>query len=231
MRRTAQSQITVVDTEADVLTNPLQIAIVDDHAMFSESLARVFADDSAIVCKGQFSGVQSALSGLRSSTVDVVLLDVDLGPERGIDFVIAAGQVGIQARILVLTAGCSGQQAIQLMRHGVAGILHKHQPVATLREAILKVAQGGVYLEQKYLAPVFDCVTYNRAAESRLSEREQILIRSVLQGLTNKEIGERLGISEGAVKAALHQVFRSLGVRTRVQMAKVALERYRDQLQ
>lgn len=200
--------------------------------MFAEALVRVLTEDPELVCAGQFSSVQAALIGLRSAEPDVVLLDVDLGAERAIDLVIATKSAGMTARILILTAGCSGQQAIQLVRNGVAGILHKHRPVAMLRAAILKVAAGGVFLEEEYLGAVFKSVDRTtRDAEPRLSEREHILIRSVLQGLTNKEIGTRLGISEGAVKASLHQLFQNLGVRTRAQMVKVALEKFRDQLQ
>lgn len=210
----------------------VRVAIVDDHAMFAEGVIRVLADDPEIACLEQFNTVSAALAGLRAAKFEIVLLDVDLGPERAIDLVVAAKQAGIQTRFLVLTAGCSGQQAVQLVRHGVAGILHKHRPVSFLREAILKVSSGGVFLEDEYLSPVMQSMDRSsREADPKLTDREQILIRSVLQGLTNKEIAVRLGLSEGAVKAALHQVFQQLGVRTRAQMVKVALERYRDQLQ
>jgi two-component system, NarL family, nitrate/nitrite response regulator NarL len=212
--------------------NRIRVVIVDDHAMFAEGLGRMLSDDTEFMCVGLYSNVSGALAGLRNTETDLILLDVDLGSERAVDLVVAAREAGIQARILVLTAGCSGQQAIQLVRHGVAGILHKHKPVSALREAIVKVASGGVYLEEDYLAPVFRSMDRTaRESETKLTEREQVLVRSVLQGLTNKEIGTRLGISEGAVKASLHQFFQNLGVRTRAQMVKVALERFRDQLQ
>lgn len=221
-----------MDTVADVEHEKVTVVIVDDHAMFAEGVIRVLADDPDIACTDQFNTVPSALAALRTAQAGVVLLDVDLGPERAIDLVVAAKQAGIDTRFLVLTAGCSGPQAVQLVRHGVAGILHKHRPVAALREAIIKVAAGGVFLEEDYLSAVMQSMDRtSREAEPKLSDREQILIRSVLQGLTNKEIGVRLGISEGAVKAALHHVFQQFGVRTRAQMVKIALEKFRDQLQ
>jgi two-component system nitrate/nitrite response regulator NarL len=64
----------------------------------------------------------------------------------------------------------------------------------------------------------------------KLTERDQIVLRLIFQGLSNRDIGERLEISEGAVKASLRQLFGKLKVRTRAQLVKVALEQYRDQL-
>jgi DNA-binding NarL/FixJ family response regulator len=64
----------------------------------------------------------------------------------------------------------------------------------------------------------------------RLTDRDKTVLRFIFQGLTNKDIGLRLQISEGAVKASLRQLFEKLKVRTRAQLVKVALEQYRDQL-
>jgi two-component system, NarL family, nitrate/nitrite response regulator NarL len=120
---------------------------------------------------------------------------------------------------------------VQLVQSGVAGILHKHQPSEVLRDAVRQVAAGGVFLEKDYLGSVFRSMDRTKShAKPRLSERERDLIRSLFQGLTNKEIGAQLAISEGAVKASLHQLFDKLGARTRAQLVKLALEQYRDQL-
>jgi two-component system nitrate/nitrite response regulator NarL len=68
------------------------------------------------------------------------------------------------------------------------------------------------------------------AAEPALTERDKTVLRFIFQGLTNKDIGARPEISESAVKSSLRQLFEKLGVRTRAQLVRVALERYRDQL-
>ena len=69
-----------------------------------------------------------------------------------------------------------------------------------------------------------------RQSRPKLTDRDKTVLRFIFQGLTNKEIGSRLEISEGAVKASLRQLFSKLGARTRAQLVKVALEQYRDQL-
>jgi two-component system nitrate/nitrite response regulator NarL len=161
----------------------------------------------------------------------MVLLDVDLGPERALDFILEAKRRGFSGQFLVVTAGVSGPEAVQLVQAGVAGILHKHHSTDALLQTIRRVASGEVCLEQLYLGALFRSV--DRTKEStrpRLTERDKKVLRFVFQGLTNKEIGSRIEISEGAVKFSLRQLCEKLGVRTRAQLVKVALEQYRDQL-
>lgn len=161
----------------------------------------------------------------------MVILDVDLGSERALDFVLEARKRGFGGQILVLTAGVSGPEAVQLVQAGVAGILHKQHSSETLRDAVHQVAAGGVFLEKDYLGSLFQSVDRTRShTKPQLGERERDLIRYLFQGMTNKEIGSKLEISEGAVKASLHQLFEKTGARTRAQLVKVALEQYRDQL-
>jgi two-component system nitrate/nitrite response regulator NarL len=130
-----------------------------------------------------------------------------------------------------VTAGVSGQEAVQLVQAGVAGILHKQHSTEKLSDAIRQVAAGEVCLEQDYLTSLFRSVDRTKPqTQPKLTERDKTVLRFIFQGLTNKDISARLEISEGAVKASLRQLFDKLGVRTRAQLVKVALEQYRDQL-
>jgi two-component system nitrate/nitrite response regulator NarL len=148
-----------------------------------------------------------------------------------LDFVIHAKRKGFEGQILVLTAGVSGPEAVQLVQAGVSGILHKHHSTSELCNTIRQVAAGEVCLEKDYLGSLFQTVDRTRTqARPTLTERDKTVLRFIFQGLTNKEVGNRLEISEGAVKASLRLLFQKLGVRTRSQLVKVALEQYRDQL-
>jgi len=114
---------------------------------------------------------------------------------------------------------------------GVAGILHKQHSTEKLSDAIRQVAAGEVCLEQDYLTSLFRSVDRTKPqTQPKLTDRDKTVLRFIFQGLTNKDISARLEISEGAVKASLRQLFDKLGVRTRAQLVKVALEQYRDQL-
>ncbi len=123
------------------------------------------------------------------------------------------------------------QEAVQLVQVGVAGILHKHHSTDELCNTIRQVAAGEVYLEQEYFTSLYRSVDRTKA-QSRLllTERDKVVLRFIFQGLTNRDIGARLNISESGVKSSLRQLFDKLGVRTRAQLVKIALEQYRDQL-
>jgi len=209
----------------------INLLLVDDHAMFREGLARVLEKEPGIKIVAQCGSSSEALAVLNKSGATMVLLDVDLGRERALDFVLEAKKKGFEGQILIVTAGISGQEAVQLVQAGVTGILHKHHSTDVLRQTIRQAAAGEVCLEQDYLTPLFRSVDRTRGqSRPKLTDRDKTVLRFIFQGLTNKEIGSRLEISEGAVKASLRQLFSKLGARTRAQLVKVALEQYRDQL-
>ena len=208
----------------------IKVLLVDDHAMFREGLARMLATEADLEVVGEVSSVKEALSRLNTPT-DVVLLDVDLGGERALEFVERAKAVPFQGRILIVTAGISSREAVQLVQAGVAGILHKNHPTKVLCGAIRKVVAGEACIEDEYLTALFQSV--DRASTGlhpRFTERDRVVVQHVLQGLTNREIAGKLDVSEAAVKASLRQLFEKLGVHTRAQLVKVALEQYNGRL-
>ena len=198
--------------------------------MVREGLARTLEKEPDLKVVGQCSSAAEALMLIQGS-VDMVLLDVDLGEERALAFVEAARKRDFQGRILVLTAGISGTEAVRLLQAGVTGIVHKRHSSTMLCEAIRKVAAGQPYLEEKYLPSLIRSVDRSRPpVVPKLTDRDRALLRHVLAGLTNREIGDQLHISEGAVKASLRLLFDKVNVKSRTQLVKVALEQYQDQL-
>ncbi len=209
----------------------IRILLVDDHVMFREGLARMLDKEPDFAVAGQVSSATEGLSLLTSTGAGVVLLDVDLGAERALDFVKGARASGFEGKVLIVTAGISDQEAVQLVQAGISGILHKHHSTDVLCDRIRRVAGGEVCLESDYLGPLFRAMDRTRSPKrATLTDRDKTILRCILQGLTNKEIGARIEISEGAVKASVRHVCEKLGVRTRSQLVKIALEQYKDQL-
>ena len=209
----------------------VRVLIIDDHAMFREGVTRLLENEPGIEIAGQCSSAEDGLASLTTSSANLLLLDVELGTERALDFVLEARKRGYSGRVLVLTAGVSGAEAVQLIRSGVAGIVHKQQSASVLRQAIERVSRGEAWLEESYLAALFRSVDRSRTpGKTVLTERERKLLRFIFQGLTNKEIAVQLNLSEGTVKASLRQLFDKLKVRTRAQAVKVALEQYKHEL-
>ena len=211
----------------------IHLLLIDDHQMFREGLALSLERQPGFIIVGQCGSSQEALSLLETLREPAtVLLDANLGTHRGLEFVEAARQSGFRGPILVLTAGVGGEEAVRLMRAGVSGIMHKRHSTQVLCEAIRKVVAGGeAWLEQEYLAPLMRSVDRSRVStRPELTNRDRTILRHILEGLTNREIGTHLRISEGAVKASLRLLFEKVSVRTRAQLVKVALEQYKDQL-
>ncbi len=200
--------------------------------MFRQGMTRVFSKEPHFSVVGQASTAAEALEKLPGSGANMVLLDVDLGAERALDFVLRARKQRFHGKILVVTAGVTSRESIQLIQSGVAGILHKHHSTEILCNTIRRVAAGEVHLEQEYLPVLFHAVDAGTPPETRtkLTERDKTVLRFIFQGLTNREISARLQISESGAKSALRQLFDKLGVRTRAQLVKIALEQYGDQL-
>ena len=215
-------------------TTNVHILIVDDHALFRESIARLLNAEPDFDVVADCSTTRDALRIISSTRVDLVLLDYDLGQQTGSDFLQKAKLIGFQGKVLIVTAGLSDVEGAQLMRLGAAGIFMKHSSAATLSEAIRRVISGGVWFEQQYLRRMFDAPLAEKqdacGSNNHLSERERRVLRYILEGLTNKQIADRLDVSESSVKATIQQLFDKVGVRTRSQLVRVALEQYRDQL-
>ena len=177
------------------------------------------------------ASVDQALEVLRAKPVDLVLLDYDLGPHRGPDFIDAARAAGLKPRVLMVTAGITPSESVKLLSGGAAGLFLKHSSPALLAEAIRKVHGGETWVDQRC---VRDLVQAASKAEARppsrdFTERERLVLKGVFEGLSNKEIGARLEISESSVKAALQQLFHKTGVRTRSQLVRIALEQFAGQ--
>ena len=215
------------NTAAEVI----RLLLIDDHAMFREGLARMLDREPSFEVTGQVNSASEGLAILGSCKPDVVLLDVDLGTDRALDFVRGARKAGFGGRMLVVTAGVSEQEAVQMVQAGISGILHKHHSTDVLCGAIRQVVRGEVTMEPAYMAPLFRAVDRTGAQKrAPLTDRDKTVMRCILQGLTNREIAGRLEVSEGAVKASVRHVCEKLHVRTRSQLVKVALEQYKDQL-
>jgi len=209
----------------------IRILVVDDHALFREGLARLLEAEPDFSLVEHCTSVDEAMRSLSKNQIDVVLLDFDLGLQRGQEFLERVRARGFPGRILIVTAGMSDHDAVEALRLGAAGIFLKHSPTALLVKSIRKVMDGEPWLDSRYLGALMQARDKpNKPRSTKFTERETAVLRGVFQGLANKEIADSLKISETSVKAALQQLFEKTGVRTRGQLVRVALEQHRDQL-
>ncbi len=208
----------------------VRLLIVDDHILFREGLERLLAAEPDLEVVGNCGTVDDALAALATRRPDLVLLDADLGSGRGVDFLSRARQQGFSGPVLVVTAGVSEAEAVRLLARGAAGIFRKDDSAQSLARGIRAVNEGKAWIDQRQLQALMASEAAPRAPAGRFSDRERAVMRGVLDGLANKEIAVRLGLSESSVKAVLQQIFERVGVRTRSQLVRIALERFPDLL-
>jgi DNA-binding NarL/FixJ family response regulator len=172
--------------------------------------------------------VEEALGILRSTRVDLVLLDLDLGQERGFQFFKPALDGGFTGRVLVVAGVVSHFEARRLIHCGAAGVFLKQNPPNLLVEAMRTVMRGERYFDP-LLQDTLHADSGSMDPPKALTSREQAVLSGVAEGLSNKEIAARVHVSEALVKATLQQLFEKNGVRTRSQLVRIALEQYSNQ--
>jgi two-component system, NarL family, nitrate/nitrite response regulator NarL len=210
----------------------VRILVLDDHALFRESVSRLLSAEPGFEVTAHCGTIEDALEVLRRKPIDLVLLDFDLGERDGREFLRLVKQQGFKGKILVVTAGLDAGAASELIRAGIAGVFRKHDSAALLAQGIRDVMAGKVWLDQEQLQTALksEAVTSLENQSRLFTQREQQVLSGVFEGLANKEIAGRIGVSESSVKAALQQLFSKTGVRTRSQLVRIVLEQYRDQI-
>lgn len=210
----------------------IRLLLLDDHALFRESLARLLQAEPGFEVIANCSSVSEALRIIRSREIDVLLLDLDLGEERGADFLDSLRAEHFKGKVLLVTAGVNESEVPSFIRKGISGVFMKHGYPAELVQGIREAIEGKALFRQELLRKAIESAEdiSTQQATVRFTERERRVLSFVFEGLANKQIGDRLQISESAVKACLQQLFAKTGVRTRSQLVRIVLEQYRDQL-
>ncbi len=198
---------------AAALTDAIRVVVVDDHPVVRDGTAALLAAQAGIAVVGTASSLDEARETLRSTTADVVLLDIRLGAESGLNL-LAAGPDPAPG-VIVLTAYDYPQYADAALRLGASGFVLKTAPLTELLDVIRRVAAGGMAFSVRPRAGGRGVV--------RLSERELDVVRLVVDGRSNDEIGARLGIGPKTVESHLRRLFERLDLASRTELATRAL--------
>jgi DNA-binding NarL/FixJ family response regulator len=208
---------------------PTRILLIDDHSLFRESLVRLLEAQPDLRMVAHGASISEALNVLERHPIDVILLDYDLGEERGTELLGELRARKLPARVLMVTAGMSDRVTRDAIEAGVAGVLYKHNNPDQLLEAIRRIAQGEMWMEGEIIQSLVSVIR-EQTAESRdtrpLTGRQREVLSGILEGLTNKEIAWNLKVSESAVKAVIQELFHKAGVRTRSQLVRIAIEKH-----
>ena len=210
--------------------NRIRLLLLDTQALFRTGLARLLASEPGLEVAGECGNAAEALEVLGTLPVNIVLLDLDQATDGGDGFMSAARRMGYQGRFLVLAGAPDARAAAVAIRLGASGIFLKSETPDRLVQAITLVANGAAWLDQRIVRLLADQSVdrFSQPAEegspNLLTEREQKVLLGILGGLSNKKIADKLGISEGAVKTSVQQLFHKAGVRSRSRLVRAALE-------
>ena len=210
----------------------VRLLLVDDHTLFRESLRRLLESEPGVEISGDFANAEDALTAVREGLeFDAALVDYELegtGGSNGLDLVRKVRSLRPDARVLMVTAGMGSADLMRAVTELDAGIFLKTEPTVELMLAIQRTAKGERWISSRASLALIASgglgAGAERTAAGRPSGRESEVLRGVLEGHSNKEIGAQLGMTESSVKAVLQKLFERAGVRSRSQLVRYAIE-------
>ena len=206
------------------------VVIADDHPIMLSGLETILTDAGHEIAARASSG-EAALAAEHG---DLFLLDLRMPNGSGLDVLRTLRQRGDQRPVILLTSAIDAAALREVMALGVSGVVLKICTPGQLLACIQQVLGGKPWIDPTLFeqamaqntGPVADAGTH-KGPLAVLSARELAIVRLVVNGLRNRDIGAALGVTEGNVKVILHRVYDRLGVSNRVEMAMLA----RDQLE
>jgi DNA-binding NarL/FixJ family response regulator len=212
--------------EAHVTTrHPIRLFIVDDHAIVRAGVRMLLNAQDSREGVGEAETAEEALEALPEIDVDVVLLDLSLPGMNGIEAVRVLRRRLPETRFIALSMHEDPEYVQGFLEAGGSGYVPKSSLEMQLVDAILAVSRGEYYAPARLLAELArEMATGDPYRNARLTQREHEVVRHIAHGSTYKEIAEALGISEKTVATYRERASEKLGVKTRAELVRWALE-------
>jgi DNA-binding NarL/FixJ family response regulator len=195
----------------------LRVMVVDDHGVVRNGLRMLLEADGGFDVVHLAEDGKQAVELAAEDPPDVVLMDLAMPVMDGVAATLALKAAHPDVRVVVLTSLGEPERIVAAIDAGADGYLFKHAEPAEIVEAIRTAHAGGAVLDPKAARAMLDA--RSAPAAPTLTSREQQVLDLVAQGLANKQIGRRLGITERTVKAHLTRIYQAIGVQDRTQAA------------
>jgi len=208
---------------------PINILLVEDHAVFRQALALAFSLEPDLRVIHEAGSVADGRGML--ADVDVALVDLDLPDGSGASLIAELHQANRTAEAIVLTASTRQIDMARAIEAGAAGVLHKSTPLSDIVNAVRRVAVGDALLSRRELIDLIQVSRQHREAEqeteqiiARLTKRERDVLLALADGLSDREIAERLFVSRETVHTHMVNMLGKLGVSSRMQALIFAIK-------
>ena len=199
----------------------IKVLLVDDHKLVRGGVRALLQNEAGISIVGEAGNVSAALDLLKDTQPDVLLLDIQLGSENGLDILPHLPAISAKTQVIVLSSYLNASLVHACTSFGVAGYLVKDTENLDIASAVKVVAAGGTVFDPRVLGIEG---TEKNGAAPLLSPREMQVLALVCRGLTNAEIAGEVCVSENTVKGYVSSVMRKLDCDNRVKLVLKALE-------
>lgn len=213
-------------------TRLISVVLIDDHPIVRSGLRVLINNQPGMRVVGEAGDRANALAVAERERPDIILLDLDLGDVNGLDLLPELLAVAAEVRVIILTGTVDSQAHARALHLGAMGVVLKEHGLEALIKAIRKVYEGEMWLDRSMIADVFGQRLHAAAAAKRhdpeaakiatLTKREREVVALAGEGLKNKQIADRLFISEGTVRNHLTSIFGKLEVTDRFELIMYA---------
>ncbi len=210
---------------------PVRLLLVDDHVLFRKGLARLLVSDSGFQVVGEANDGAEALQKTADLKPDLVLMDIHMPGMEGVEATRRITDSFPSIKVVVLTVSEEDKDLFESIKAGAHGYLLKNVSPEALFETLHGIFRGEAAISGKTAAKILNefARQTRRAPEEtvqeKLTPREEEVLNLLGNGLTNKEIGNRLSIAENTVKNHLKNILGKLHLQNRVQAATFALRK------
>jgi DNA-binding NarL/FixJ family response regulator len=216
-------------------TAPIRVLIADGHPIVLEGLRSVLNQQSSIQVVGEAADGMEAIEKAVSLDPDVVMMDLRMPRVDGLTVLRSIHTRAPRSKVILFSGADNKDEFVEAMKLGCSGILSKESSISLIERSIAKVYAGEIWLDsnttaaviRQFASPAEFPPPANNGKSSReraqLSQREREIIILIAQGYKNKEIAEKMFITEQTVKNHLHNVFDKLGVSDRLELALYAI--------
>ena len=200
----------------------IRVLIIDDHPIVHDGVTAILAAEPDIIVVGSAASIAQALARMKTEMPDVVLLDVQLPGEDGVEGIGRILSTHSRVRIVMFTAHDADEYVFAAIKAGATGYVLKGSPAQELVRAIRQVHAGDSYLSPAIGATLARQVAHPRRGGGLLTARELAVLRLVAAGQSNQQVAESLGITERTVKFHVTAIFNKLGADNRAQAVALA---------
>ncbi|MDQ0256624.1 DNA-binding NarL/FixJ family response regulator [Evansella vedderi] len=197
----------------------IKIMLVDDHGVLRDGLKNIFEMEEDMTVVGEAVSGADARRKLKDSKADIIVLDINLPDVNGVDMIKEFKENKEDMKTLILTMHSHKEYFMSAIREGADGYLLKDSPSDQVVEAVRTIMRGESVIHPVMTKKLisFHHEENNKEKETVLTEREKEVLVCLVEGLSNKEIGEKLFISEKTVKIHVSKIFKKLKVKSRSQ--------------